>query len=157
MTEIKIRNAKQEDFKSIVELSNQVLEYHNQMMPHLFASMNKEKQETIYINYWHDPNACFFVADLNNEIIGYLFANFKDTPWYQDSKSCELSEIAVKTGQQNKGVGTKLFNELLRKCKERDVDDIRLNVYLTNTPAIKLYEKLGFKTRSYKMTLALKK
>jgi RimJ/RimL family protein N-acetyltransferase len=42
------------------------------------------------------------------------------------------------------GIGTRLINEALSKAKGKGLERIELEVFASNAPAIKLYEKLGF-------------
>ncbi len=58
-----------------------------------------------------------------------------------------IEEIYVKSEFQNKGIGSKVMQEILN-CYS-DYSRIRLEVCQSNKCAIKLYEKLGFKKLDY--------
>jgi ribosomal protein S18 acetylase RimI-like enzyme len=45
---------------------------------------------------------------------------------------------------RKRGIGTRLINEAIGKAKEKGLERIELEVFASNTPAIKLYEKAGF-------------
>ena len=42
------------------------------------------------------------------------------------------------------GIGTRLIEQTIRKAKEKGLERIELEVLASNTPALKLYEKMGF-------------
>lgn len=53
--------------------------------------------------------------------------------------------IVVKKDQRNLGIGSKLLEEIIKKAIEINSKTITLEVNENNLPAIKLYEKYGFK------------
>lgn len=152
---VKIRKAVENDLNRVVELSNQVLEYHCQLVPNLFAPMDKEKAFNHYADLLEDEKYYLLIAEQDAQVIGYLYAEFVDTPWQQKRYGCRLEEIAVDVSCQSKGIGTILFDALREECVKRGIEDIRLNVYLANERGIEFYHRLGFREVSYKMTLDL--
>lgn len=59
---------------------------------------------------------------------------------------CEILKIAVMKNCQNRGVGTKLCCHLISYLREHSVKKLFLGVAISNDVALKLYEKIGFKT-----------
>jgi ribosomal-protein-alanine N-acetyltransferase len=55
-----------------------------------------------------------------------------------------LFNIAVDPAWQRKGLGRQLLEHLIRELEARDVLTLWLEVRASNTPAIALYESLGF-------------
>ncbi len=53
--------------------------------------------------------------------------------------------IVVKKDKRNLGIGSKLLEEIIKKAIEINSKTITLEVNENNLPAIKLYEKYGFK------------
>lgn len=45
---------------------------------------------------------------------------------------------------RKRGIGTRLINEAINRAKDKGLERIELEVFASNTPAIKLYEKTGF-------------
>ncbi|ADU96508.1 ribosomal protein S18-alanine N-acetyltransferase [Thermovibrio ammonificans] len=78
------------------------------------------------------------VALHQGEVIGYLMA------WIT-GPTCELNRIAVIPRYRKQGVARKLINRLLEECRARKVEEVFLEVRKSNTPAINLYKKMGFK------------
>ncbi len=83
-------------------------------------------------------NSRFFVAITKNEVSGYIGANNVLGEVYIDN-------IAVFYNYRGFGIGTALLKHLINVSKEENCDLLTLEVRLSNTPARKLYEKLGFK------------
>lgn len=85
-----------------------------------------------------NPLSTYIMAQIGNEIIG--FAGIIDTV-----DQMEITNIVVKKSYRNKGFGNILLNKLISLSKEKHKEEILLEVNENNTPAIKLYEKNGFK------------
>ena len=57
----------------------------------------------------------------------------------------ELKRMFVLTKYQGKGIGDELLNQALLLAKHCGYDSVKLDTLNTMTPAMKLYEKNGFK------------
>lgn len=82
-------------------------------------------------------NSRFFVAITKNEVSGYIGANNVLGEVYIDN-------IAVFYNYREFGIGTALLKHLIDVSKKEKCDLVTLEVRVSNTPARKLYEKLGF-------------
>ena len=58
----------------------------------------------------------------------------------------DISNVVVRQDARNKGIGKQMLTHLL-ECAQKDwgVTEFTLEVRITNAPAIRLYESLGFK------------
>jgi GNAT superfamily N-acetyltransferase len=56
---------------------------------------------------------------------------------------------------RGKGVNAKIINSLKDWCRSKDISELRLDVYNDNNPAIKAYEKVGFKKYLINMRMGL--
>lgn len=83
-------------------------------------------------------NSRFFVAITKNEVSGYIGANNVLGEVYIDN-------IAVFYNYRGFGIGTALLKHLINVSKDENCDFLTLEVRVSNKPARKLYEKLGFK------------
>jgi [ribosomal protein S18]-alanine N-acetyltransferase len=70
-------------------------------------------------------------------ILGFLIAQHLGPEW-------ELENIVVDPNIQGKGIGTFLLNALFNRAKQTNSESVFLEVRESNTPAHKLYHKLGF-------------
>ena len=101
---------------------------------------------TDFDNFWtfdilknelESKNSLYFVAKLNDEIIG--FASIKII-----LDECELMNIVTKKAYRKNGIGNLLLNLIINKSKELKLTKINLEVSNTNITAINLYKKAGF-------------
>ena len=83
-------------------------------------------------------NSRFFVAITKDEVSGYIGANNVLGEVYIDN-------IAVFYNYREFGIGTALLKHLINVSKDENCDLLTLEVRVSNKPARKLYEKLGFK------------
>lgn len=85
-----------------------------------------------------NPFSKYIVAKIENEIVG--FAGVIDTV-----DRLEITNIVVKKNFRKNGIGNELLKNLIKLAKENEKTEITLEVNNINLPAIKLYEKNGFK------------
>ena len=78
-----------------------------------------------------------FIAEEENKPIAFLtFSVNLDT--------ADLQDIFVAENSRKKGVGNSLVLEFIKYAKAHEIKKLFLEVRCSNTPAIKLYEKVGF-------------
>jgi ribosomal-protein-alanine N-acetyltransferase len=75
---------------------------------------------------------------LERELVGYLICSRYDTVWH-------IMNIAVDPDRRRHGIATALLTALLREVSERD-SQVTLEVRRSNTGAIALYERFGFRS-----------
>lgn len=81
-----------------------------------------------------NPVSRQLVATSDGEVIGFLVY------WITFSSST-VCQIAVKKEFQNRGIASKLLNEMEKELKKEEVETITLEVKVNNLPAIALYKK----------------
>lgn len=87
-----------------------------------------------------------YVAFSNNYVVGFGYIIHKK------HKHEKLLGIFIRDDFQGKGVGQRLLSTLLE-----GEDDVVLNVAITNTNAIRLYEKMGFRNEGTLQTMRFKR
>ena len=90
-----------------------------------------------------NPFSKYIVARIENEIVG--FAGVIDTV-----DQLEITNIVVKKKFRKNGIGNILLQRLIKFAKEKRKGEITLEVNNINLPAIKLYEKNGFKNVGFR-------
>lgn len=83
-----------------------------------------------------DYNAYHLFLEEKGEVVAYLRA-------FYGENSDEIHIGRVLSIEHNKGLGTDLMNKAVNYFKQNGVNKIVLN---SQIPAVKFYEKLGFKT-----------
>jgi len=92
-----------------------------------------------------DPNAVFYFATLDNNVIGYLKLNFGQSQTeLQDNKAVEIQRIYVLKEYHGKNVGQILFDKAIRIAEENNVEYVWLGVWGKNQRAVRFYKKNGF-------------
>ncbi len=74
-------------------------------------------------------------------ICGFL-KNMKGTLVYESV--AKIDAIYIKEEYRGKGIATNLINEFISWCKNKNIKEIDIGVFLANEKAYKLYKKLGF-------------
>lgn len=94
-----------------------------------------------------------YVARLDNRIVGSIVLNhrpeeaYHTAPWgcpSDYSKIFVVHTLVVHPDYLMAGIGKKLVSFAIDLARETHMLAIRLDVYVNNLPAIKLYEKSGF-------------
>jgi len=88
-----------------------------------------------------------FVAEENNEIIGFAIGRIKEKDHKVIDREGYLEEFFVKEPMRGKGIGTKLFDRIVEEFKIKGCKSIGTDAYATNTKALDYYKKLGFNER----------
>ena len=84
-----------------------------------------------------DSGAVFLVAECGGKFCGYVSGEVT-------VDECEISNIAVIEECRRQGIGRRLLNALLSELVSRSAKSVFLLVRDGNTPAIMLYQSLGF-------------
>jgi len=92
----------------------------------------------------------FIVAELYGEIAGYIMCRIEtglpDFGLLGITRRGHVISVAVLPQYQRKGIGQALLEEAMTRMKTYKAKECYLEVRISNTPAISLYEKLGFET-----------
>ena len=133
-----IRRCEESDLPSVIDINMAALPEH--YSDYFFESILRELAEA------------FIVAELDNKIVGYImckiefgFSNFRKLGFV---KKGHVVSVAVLEEHRGKGIGKALMLEGINGVMHRKSDEIYLEVRVSNTDAIKMYEKLGFEIKS---------
>jgi RimJ/RimL family protein N-acetyltransferase len=95
-----------------------------------------------------------YVAELNNEIVASGYAKIKDDRHYlKHDKQGYLGFMFVPEQHRGNGYNKLIMDVLLKWCKQRNINEIRLDVYDSNPSAIRAYEKIGMKKHLINMRM----
>ena len=85
-----------------------------------------------------------FVAELNNEVVGFCRVIDYTKPEFEDTEiDCEIREIYVRPDIKRIGIGSKLFNYVLDYFRNKNKKKLYLGVFENNYKSRKFYEKMG--------------
>ena len=117
----------------------------NNLEPQLMA-----KGEDVYDSYFEflvnevaKKNGKIFVAESNNEIVGFIAFYFtKDE--YESSKALYISDLVVLEKFRGLGVGSNLLKFADEHAKQQGTKFVKIGALAKNHNAIDLYRKKGF-------------
>lgn len=90
----------------------------------------------------------------NDQLVGFILSSSRMWHGKKTLYTIGVGVIPVKRGQK---IAEKLYHELFNLGRNAGIEQYLLEVITTNTPAIKLYEKLGFKQARRLRCFELKK
>ena len=152
---VSIVKATKKDMPEVAKLSIEMLKYHNVLLDNYFTIFPYEQYVEKFTKKLND-NCRILVAKIDNKVVGFLLAEFTKAPHYKNVNVCILDEIVVSEKHRSCGIGTALFKKAMSVCKEKKIDEVKLNVYNANIDAKRLYERLGFSDLRQQMSLLLK-
>ena len=92
-----------------------------------------------------DPNAEFYFAMQDNNIIGYLKLNIGQSQTeIKNENALEIERIYVLREYHGQNIGQQLFEKAVERALSQKVDFIWLGVWEENRRAIQFYTKNGF-------------
>jgi ribosomal protein S18 acetylase RimI-like enzyme len=93
----------------------------------------------------NDENAAFYLATLNDLVIGYLKLNLGQAQTeLKDNNALEIERIYVLKEYHGKKVGQLLYEKAIQVATQLNVHYIWLGVWEKNSRAIQFYKKNGF-------------
>lgn len=94
-----------------------------------------------------DENAAVFIAELYGTPVGSGSVKIrKGLAHNQFELYAHLGFMFTESVYRGKGINQLVVGECIKWARARGIEEIRLQVYTDNLPAISSYEKLGFKS-----------
>ncbi len=148
MTNLKLREASIDDLSALQLIGIQTFK-------EAFASDNSVENMNAYISkafsietlrtQLSSPNTQFYLALLNDKVVGYLKINFEKSQLEnKNNKGLEIERIYVYKEFYGKKIGQFMLDKAIAISKITPVNYIWLGVWEHNPRAIRFYEKNGF-------------
>ncbi|SHF75631.1 Ribosomal protein S18 acetylase RimI [Pedobacter caeni] len=91
------------------------------------------------------PEIELLVAELGGEVVGSGYARIeKSKPYLRHPQYAYLGFMYVDPKYRGMGLNQKIIERLSEWSASKGITELRLEVYQTNEPAIRAYEKAGF-------------
>ncbi|MBQ5825565.1 MAG: GNAT family N-acetyltransferase [Clostridia bacterium] len=98
-----------------------------------------------------DENYRIFVAEHNNEIVGFIGVHF-GVAFENKGKVMRIIALAVKESYQHQGIGTELLEAAEKCAAQNEASVIGVNSGLQRVNAHSFYEKQKFVKKGYSFT-----
>ena len=155
MDPIKVRPANNNDLETLLEFEQGVIEAERPFDPTLKAG---------HIHYYdlnkmiNSDDVQLVVAEVDRIIVGSGYARIeKSKIFYKHSNFAYLGFMYVRPEYRGKGINRKIIDALQTWSLSKNIDELRLEVYYENLPAINAYKKIGFSNYIIEMRLGLSK
>jgi L-amino acid N-acyltransferase YncA len=132
--DIKIRKAKKEDCKRILELVKELAVYER-----------APKEVTVTLEHFEQsgfgsrPVWWAFVSEVNGKVEGFALYYVRFSTW--KGQRMYLEDFYVTEEMRGKGLGKLLFDKLIEEGKKKKFHGIQWQVLEWNEPAINFYKK----------------
>lgn len=113
------------------------------------AMLPEHYSESFYDELLRESPETFFVAELAGEVLGYIMCRveygFSTLKKFGFARKGHIVSVAIMDDHRSKGLGSALVTEASNGMRQRGCTEAYLEVRVSNAPAIRLYQKLGFK------------
>lgn len=153
MDSILIRKAGLDDLEQLYAFEQGIIQTERPFDPTL-------KDDPIH---YYDLKAMLFasdvelvVADTDGKIIGSGYVRIEKAKDYLEYQQfAYIGFMYVLPAYRGKGINKKILDHLIDWSRKQNLNEVRLEVYNDNVPAISAYEKCGFKKHIIEMRLGL--
>jgi len=152
-----IRKANKKDIQRIIELLHQVNMVHHVIRPDLFKPHTTKYNEKELETMLEDNDKPIFVYD-EGIVLGYAFCQIsevKNNQLLEDIKTLYIDDICVDENARGKHVGKALYEYVLDYAKSIGCNNITLNVWEGNEPALRFYRSMGMQVQKTTMEIML--
>jgi len=103
-----------------------------------------------------DVNVIVLVADLQGDVVGYVYAGLEPISWKELRDACGfIHDIVVEERGRRKGVATALMDAAMAWLKEKGAPRVVLWTADQNEGAQQLFARMGFRRTMVEMTREL--
>ena len=127
VTKIRITSMEKSDVENVIKIEEKAYGEHHW------------SKDSFYGELSNDLAHYYSAFDTNGNLVGYAGS-------WQILDEAHITTIAIEPNLRRKKIGEALLNKILKACYKNEIKYVTLEVRVSNTPAIKLYEKYGFKS-----------
>ena len=151
--ELNIREAKIGEINTLLEFEQGIVSAERPFDPTLKPG---EIHYYDLVKLIESPLSAVYVVELDGELIASGYVQEREAKDYlKHEKYAYLGFIFVKPEHRGKGVNQRILDALFQWAKERDLTEVRLEVYSENASAIRAYQKAGFEPLLLEMRMSI--
>ena len=143
-----IRVAQNKDYEDVCGLFRHLDEYHATIAPNHYQPFEGPPRSRVhYTRLITNPDGCFFVAETEDGLAGFINGALDSTPPYPmfaPKRFVGVTNLFVEASQRGVGIGLALLQQARQWGIEQGVAAMRLDVITDNETAMRFYERLGF-------------
>lgn len=152
-----VRQADKGDIGRIIDLLHQVNMVHHRLRPDLFKPHTTKYNQQELESLLDDSSKPIFVYD-DGGVLGYAFCQVTEVRNHlllEDIKTLYIDDICVDENARGKHVGSALYQHVLEYARSIGCNNITLNVWEGNTPALQFYRNMGMQVQKTTMETIL--
>ena len=153
MEKIIIRKATIDDLETLRRFEQGVISAERSFDP----TLRKDPVSYYDLEYMiHASHIYLVVAELNEQVVGSGYARIETSKHYlQHEQHAYLGFMYVEPEHRGKGVNKIVLEALKNWSLSKNINELVLEVYFNNIPAITAYEKAGFIKHIIEMRLGI--
>jgi len=136
--DVNLRKAEPSDMTAVLSLIKELAAFENE--PEAVEITEKQLRED---GFGQTPSFQAIVAEINGKVIGMALFYYRYSTW--KGRTIHLEDLIVNESYRNKGIGAKLYKEVLRYAQSHGLKRVEWNVLDWNKVAIDFYESTGAK------------
>ena len=143
-----IREATIDDVPKILPVWREFMEFHAQRDGYFAICEGAEEAFASYVreNIEKD-DSCVFVAQENDEIVGYCQCHVAKTPPVFETKiKGDMGDLAVIEKYRRNGIGEQMFERAMQWFRSKGLERVEVRVAVTNEISTQFWRKMGFST-----------
>lgn len=146
-----IKRAKLKNYQEIDKILVEIHNYHYEKFPSHFKKIDSFFSHNKFRDILNEEDIEMIIGEQDNKIIGVCVVKIiqiEETNLIHSRKSILIENLGVIEEYQNRGIATKLLDEVDKIARQKNINYIQLQVWGFNERAIKLYKKNKYKNRT---------
>jgi ribosomal protein S18 acetylase RimI-like enzyme len=141
MINVFVREAEESDLPALESLTNELI--HSLWDS---AGIDGRRAMENCNNLLHDPHFYFFVAQVNETLVGFVLFSLRKTLLHH-GLSGVITELVVTEKYRGKGIGKQLIFTAIKHCTKVGCCEVEVSTEQSNRGARELYKRCGFEER----------
>jgi len=142
---VKIRKARKEDLKDIIELNQKLFGYEYKNWDNTLDCSWPSKNRGYFKKSIIDKDSLVLVAIDKGNIVGYFIGNIKKAANYgKIKKIAEGDNAYILSDYQRKGIGSEFYKRFFKWARAKGVMRVKVVVSSKNVQSLNWHNKVGF-------------
>jgi len=137
-----IRSARQDDVPAVVAM-------YNLSKGISAATFDVKTVSNIFAKVQKHPNFHVYIAEINEKVVGTFMLVVMADPGPGDLPHGVIENVAVHKRFQRQGIGKRMMQFAMEKCKEAGCRELRFSTNDRNAEVSRLFATLGFEQHGY--------